>query len=325
MRRLPMIFVAVLLASAGCETDFSPKGPFEDRMVVFGILTPSSSAQIVRLESTYDPPGFNPLDHTTSTQTINAQVSLTEDRSTVFVLRDTTLRRTDTGRYQDSIKAFVASPLTVVRGTRYTLDITSPVYGTLTANTTVPGTGFVDVALSSIPSLTNPLSFQRDLDMIAFISPATEGNKVQMFVEYEVPSLNPGVALLEEVPLAVKDQLDCVTFDATYPLLRRRTQLSGQEVWTFPHANYMIILRKILKMHEPRTINFRRVVLVLVQADQHLYRYSSLVNGFQDEFSIRVDQPNYTNIQGGLGVFGAFTLDSASVALPSSFPGLSCP
>ncbi|MBI2620127.1 MAG: DUF4249 family protein [Ignavibacteriales bacterium] len=318
------ILAGLALTTLGCETDFNPKGPFLDRIVLYSVLTPASNRQIVRLETTYNPPGFNPLEHTSTRQIMNAQVSVSWD-SSVVVLRDTLIQRNDGARYRDSIKAFVASPLTAFRGKTYAIAVIAPTYGTLTAATTVPGNGTVDVALSGRVILTNPISFREDIQAIAFVSSLAEGHRVQMYVEYEIASATPVIVAMEEVPIVIENQRDCLTFDAVYPILRRRTRADGQESWEFPHQNYVAILRKILKMHEGQMVNFRRVVLVLVQADRHLYRYSSLVNGFQDEFSIRVDQPNYTNVEGGLGLFGSFTLDSASIALPSSFSGLSCP
>jgi hypothetical protein len=49
------------------------------------------------------------------------------------------------------------------------------------------------------------------------------------------------------------------------------------------------------------------------QVEENLYKYYNLANGFQDPYSIRTDQPDFSNIQGGLGIFGAMTLDSVRV------------
>jgi hypothetical protein len=54
---------------------------------------------------------------------------------------------------------------------------------------------------------------------------------------------------------------------------------------------------------------------VLTQVEDNLYKYYNIVNGFQDEFSIRTDLPDYTNIRGGVGLFGAMTEDSVVVDL----------
>ena len=146
-----------------------------------------------------------------------------------------------------------------------------------------------------------------------------------MFLEYEVPTLDPGVLRKEEVPLLTTNYQDCLTYDAVYPQIRRRQQASGREAWVFPYVSYQRAILKILKSHEGQTVEFKRVIVAIIQADRHLYSYFSLVGGFRDEFSIRVDEPNYTNIDGGLGFFGSFTADSVSVTLPLDFPKITCP
>ncbi|MEK7671562.1 MAG: hypothetical protein AAB344_05010 [Bacteroidota bacterium] len=39
------------------------------------------------------------------------------------------------------------------------------------------------------------------------------------------------------------------------------------------------------------------------QLDDALYAYYTTANGFPDSGTLRLDEPDYTNIEGGLGVF----------------------
>jgi len=48
-----------------------------------------------------------------------------------------------------------------------------------------------------------------------------------------------------------------------------------------------------------------------------LYNYYGIANGFRDPNTIRVDEPDFTNIAGGVGVFGGFVQDTLVVALPA--------
>ena len=59
----------------------------------------------------------------------------------------------------------------------------------------------------------------------------------------------------------------------------------------------------------------KRALVVLTQVDEDLYAYSKRVNGFEDPFSIRTDLPDYSNISGGHGIFGALVEDSVFVEL----------
>ena len=323
-KRLTWSYV-VLFLFGSCDSSFDPRGPFLDRLVVYGVLTPTNQTHYVRIFSTYNPPGLNPLDNTSSNQISSAVVSLAFDTSTL-ALRDTVVPRDDPGRYTDSVKAFVASPLSIVRGRTYSLTVNSPVYGILTASTRVPGTGVMDIDIDSRYALTTPSEARADISIFVAPSPSTEGHAVRVFVEYELPVANPGVILTEEIPLEITNYQDCTHFDAEYPHVRRRELVGGRELWTFRLENYRRALIRILKIHEGVVIDFRRVYVELVQADEHLYKYYSLVNGFQDQFTIRVDQPNYTNINGGLGLFGSFASDTTIISstLAPNFPNLTC-
>ena len=323
-KRLISVFL-LFFPLGGCDSNFDPKGPFLDRMVVYGVLTPTNQTHFVRLFSTYNPPDLNPLDITSSNQTTNAVVSLAFD-TTTLALRDTVVPRDEVNRYTDSIQAFVASPLSILRGRTYSLTVNSPVYGTLAASTRIPGTGTIDIDIDSRFSLTTPDMGRADISIFTTPSATTEGHAIRVFVEYELPVANPGVIVTEEVPLDITNYRDCTHFDAEYPRVRRRELVGGRELWRFRLENYRRTLVRILKTHEGSVIDFKRVYVEIVQTDEHLYKYFSVVNGFQDQFSIRVDQPNYTNIEGGLGVFGSFTSDTSVISqtLPPTFPNLTC-
>ncbi len=324
MKSTRLIF-SLLVILGGCDTSFDPRGPFLDHLVVYGVLTPVNQTHYVRLFSTYDPPEFDPLGNTSSNQISNAVVSFSFD-TTTLALRETVVPRDDLGRYTDSIKAFVASPLPIVKGKTYSLTVTSPVYGTLSATTRVPGTGIVDIDIDSRFSLAAPDQGRADISILVTPSLLTEGHAVRIFVEYELPAANPGTIYTEEIPLKITSYKDCANFEAQYPRVRRRELAGLRDLWRFPLENYRRALVRILKTHEGVVVDFKRVYVELIQTDEHLYKYYSVVNGFQDQFSIRVDQPNYTNIKGGLGVFGSFVSDTIVVSstLAPNFPALTC-
>ena len=313
-----------LLGLLACEVPFDPKGDFLDRVVVFGILSPQKTVHVVRLSTTYDPPQFNPLDNTNSNQISNATVTITVN-AVGTVLRDSVFQRNDTSRYQDSIRAFVYTAGTIQRGVPYSLSAVIPGYGTLTASTTPPSSGTIEIENDSRPTLTNPDVNRSDVMFFAIPANNAEAHALRVFLEYEVPTLNPGVLVKEEVPLFTTNYEDCLTYDAVYPQVRRRQQVAGREIWMLPYVSYQRAILKILKSNEGHVVNFKRAMVVMIQTDKHLYSYFSLIGGFRDEFSIRVDEPNYTNVEGGLGFFGSFTADSLSVTLPLSFPKISCP
>jgi hypothetical protein len=60
---------------------------------------------------------------------------------------------------------------------------------------------------------------------------------------------------------------------------------------------------------------FLRIDFELLIFDRFLAAYISTTNGFLDNLSIRLDEPNYSNINGGLGIFGAYIYNVLPITL----------
>ena len=80
-----------------------------------------------------------------------------------------------------------------------------------------------------------------------------------------------------------------------------------------------MVLSAVAAQTYPTKLVFHSVVLQFVQYEENLYNYYSVVNGFQDRYSIRLDQSTYSNISGGMGLFGAYSVDSLVHTLPYDF------
>ena len=59
----------------------------------------------------------------------------------------------------------------------------------------------------------------------------------------------------------------------------------------------------------------------MIECDQALSRYYSSVNGYMDQFSVRLDERTYTNIQGGEGIFGSSTTTSMKFPVNAKYAG----
>ena len=75
----------------------------------------------------------------------------------------------------------------------------------------------------------------------------------------------------------------------------------------------------VLDRYPRKPVTFRRVVLRILQCEQNVYNYYNTVNEFRDPVSVRLDEPDYSNVSGGWGMFGAYTLDSLTYTLPHDF------
>ncbi len=312
-----LLTVALAGMALSCDQSFDPKGVYEDRLVVYSILSTDRNQQFVRVFSTYDPPGYDPREVGNDRQIRGALVSMQETGSLVQ-FRDTALARPDTSRYKDSLRLYVGAPFLPQSGKTYRLSVSTPTYGMVTATVTMPSSGTLSVTAGysavTVPNSTDP---NRLISLHATFSSATRGYLIRMQVDYEVQTDTGWKLERVEIPYLFQGGGFDLT-KAVYPTLTRA--LTHATRVDFVNGGYRAVLNHvILDRHPTRLITFKHIAFYLLQAEANMYDYYSITSGFQDPYSIRLDQPLHANIQGGYGVFGGYTLDSLIFPLPVNF------
>jgi hypothetical protein len=309
--RCGLALLILILSQVSCNQPFDPHGPFENLPVVFCILDGSQDVQFLRLYTTFaaesDPRQVNVEEPIAGA---NVEV-LTPNGAVSF--RDTTLPRADTSVFKSPLQMYIA-PFQPLPGGSYALRILSPL-GEATSAITLPSNANLTIQGSFF--LQNPSQTPEGSKIFVFttLSEGAKGYVMRLFVNYDITSGGSTVNHSTEVPILIKDK-DFST--ALLPTLRRKTVANGFEV--YPVEFYALTLSEILKRHPTGQIMFRKAVVITLQAEENLYNYFSIVNAFNDRYSIRLDEPEFTNIIGGRGLFGGFSIDSLIVDLPSNFP-----
>lgn len=294
-----IVALSFLLIAAGCNEPFSPKGPFQQRLVAYSVLSPTSNVQYVRLYLNYNPPGYDPYAVTTEPSDTNAQVTIS-DGGRSFPFHDTLLAPT--------LRAFVNSSFRPQPGIQYTLTAISQ-YGSIDATSTVPASGTISIPDQSV--LLYPTSFtNQNIDVHVGLATQTRGFLVQFIIVFtlESDSTFTGQA---QIPLSYgQDSTGASTPE--YPQLQR--MVDQNPIFSFTVSNYLNTLAALTSQYNARII-VKQAHFYLVQVDENAYDYYNVVNGFRDPYSIRTDQPDFSNIQNGLGVFGSFNIDSLVIQL----------
>jgi hypothetical protein len=226
------------------------------------------------------------------------------------------------GTPDSSYTEYLARPFRPLRGNTYTLRVNAPT-GSAISTVTVPAFYDSPIYLRDFVILQNPHSYPLTMPITASatISAQTLGLMVRFMLEYE--ALRDGVWYVErlEVPLAYPTGPNMT--EPLYPSLHRRENVvpsSGgaphPETVFFNNRAYEEAITRLHSQFGSNTLRMRQAVFFLVQADRHFFTYYAFANGFEDPLSIRVDQPDYSNITGALGIFGAMTLDSVAYSIP---------
>ncbi len=234
-QRYGTVFLLVLLF--GCEEPFTPKGPYEQKLAVVGILSTTSDTQYVRVFKTYDPQGFNPYEVLQDQAVRGATVTVARGGS-VVQYQETMVARTDTSRFRDNIVAYSAHPFRVQPGRTYSLDVVTPSDGNIHSSTTAPDTGWISVLNPFVLSLDRVLRGEGGLLAVqAMISPSASAYMLRFYLDFDVRRNSSWVPMRIEIPAWV------IFIDTTryfgYPKLRRRTSTPGPPGTWQPEGAYL--------------------------------------------------------------------------------------
>lgn len=312
LHHVPLIGI-VLLTFISCSDSFSPKAPFREQLVVYSVLSTDRDVQFVRVYRNYDVSGFDPFENQSDTPLSGAQVVVTGPRGS-YTLKDTLLARPDTSRYKSPIAAY-AGRWKVEPGQTYALTVNAPGIGSTSASVMTPGPSQQIYWTYGTDILDDPDNYKKTGYVGAYTRfwQTTKAYTYQLAIEYLV--LTPAGWKTEtiEVPLWASYDLE----NAGYPSLLKVYIYAGG---SYSKEVYVNTLLHVVRVHAGSKLTFKRIVFRILQVDQNWYDYYNTVRKFQDMFSIRLDEPDFTNLSNGYGLFGAFTVDSLEHLYPPAFP-----
>lgn len=316
---LLLAFLTVLLAS--CDQSFDPRATLQEQMAVFSVLSTDRSIQFVRVQKNYMPKEFNPLSHVEDDFLSDAIVTIREANK-VFRLRDTSIARMDTSRYTFPLKTFYVQPLVPTRGRTYEVIVQSVSQGQISALAAVPDKPVITISSEAIQNLDRPDRFSQDskIVFITRLSAVTKGYLGRLFLYYDVLKDNEWMEERAEIPIFSADSSNYSLDIPIFPKLTvaPRSTYTGM---TYRNGYYKAIINKINERYKGTRIIFKWATLVVLQADQNVFKYYSGVHGSEDPYSIRLDEPMFSTIDGALGMVGAYSLDSLVNVLPENFWG----
>lgn len=326
--RLDVAFCAALMTIAvisefiiGCDQPFDPRAPLDQQLVVYSVLSTDRDVQFVRVNSNYMPAGFDPNAYDGDNAVRDASVTISSSGGTV-ILRDTVLARPDTNRYKSLMYMYAIKPFTPQRGKTYQVWVHTPSLGTASASAVIPARPLIALADASVPILMEPFKYAETsvVQYAVDLSSYARGYSSHLYIYYDVLKGPRWVEERAEVP--VSSSIWDTTYSLQWAQYAELAVCPESNRVTLQFANgylktviYQVRWRQYVDTH----LIFKWIVLVVLQADQNLFGYYQSIRGYQDPQSIRLDEPQYSKINGGIGVVGAYALDSLVFVLPERF------
>jgi hypothetical protein len=303
-----------------CDQPFDSKGSFDKRLVVYSVLSTDRDVQFVRVEKDYMPEGYDPLADSSDHFLTNAEVQL-QSAGLTNILRDSTIARTDTSRYKFPLRTYFVKPLKITHGESYTVIVRSPQYEQVSASIVVPQKPVLVMTPVSNSIIENPGNFSDSSEILItmFLGSGSIGYLGRLFLDYSVQIGGEWVDKRTEVPVAYAySGLKDFRFIRYAQLTRNGYNNVSASVYR--NDLYLKTLSAIAFDKYPKmNIIFHRVVFQVMQVERNLYAYYRVAHAYNDPHSTRLDEPLYSNVAGGVGVIGAYTVDSLVNVLPENF------
>ena len=314
------LIYSLVAVFVSCNQPFDPQGAFNQRLVIFSILSTDRNVQVVRVEQSYAPNGGDLLAYNMDNFVANAKVILTGADSTMQ-LNDTTFARVDTTRFKYPLRAYASRPYIPQYGSQYVISVQTDQFGTAGGKVTIPEKSHLAWGAGAEEVLNSPGSHQPGdaIPCYVLLSDIAKGYIARLFVDYSVYLGGQWVDQRAEVPVAF---IYSGTKDfrwVTYAQLMRRPT-THEFIQAYRNDIYAGTLINVsFDKYPTNKLVFKRIVYQFLQVEENLYNYYLLAHQFNDPRTLRLDQPDFTNVMGGVGVIGAYTLDSLTHTLPDVF------
>jgi hypothetical protein len=312
-----LCIVCAMLAWSGCDQSFTPKVSSGNRYFVFCIIntTPrGSGAQVALVDRMYDVEGLIPSMNTVDPFVHDSRLTLGVRGKYYAFEPDTSIRR-DTSRYNTPLYYYTLRGVTLVGQDAILLRVVLPDSTLLTGSTVIPPYR----PTSSTPEFPSGVTtlVDRENEGDAWILD-WEGVATEEHLFFPRLSLTWYVVDSVTTYHSTSVPLRYVRSGDNYVPVYATVQ-SGTSIRVELDALDRFMQGIGSAIEDKSTIHLQSLSLNIVEYDTPLSRYYSSVNGYMDEFSVRLDERTYTNVQGGDGIFGAAYSTSFSYSIERHF------
>jgi hypothetical protein len=300
---LPFIFIVFAAFLTSCNDNLSPKADFEEEYVLYCVLNADTTYQTAYISHTYQVEGYNGLENRTDPAIEGATVKLIINGTTVYNFSESSVPRTDTSRYNTPVKYYslngykpsddqkieVVATLNngkVLKSTSQVPPVTYVYFETSTMNydpSIDDGTGVVGIKFAwrflSILYNNSTNYFAPRLELV-YYKADNPAHKIRVKVPYYFVPKNASYSPV--YPNVMTGKTAMFYGDSVERVLNMISEGDAQK------SNYI----------------FDKAEFTLLLLDKYLAASVASETTFNDEFSMRIDATDFTNIEGGLGMFG---------------------
>lgn len=288
-----LVFIGILLLTflvISCEENFSPKSYFAEKYILYCVMNVDSAKQTAALLKSYDVEGFDPYTNTESSFVSGADIRVRQ-KDRVFFMKDTSAIIESASRYPVPINFYYVENFLSIGNDSIEIVAILPSGKKLYGISKAPD-------IVSFNTSNDKILPPEDKSLISFSWNSNEPNRWYL-PKFEFFYIKNGITQKKVIPVTYK--LENGTWKPVYPAITNNSYVN----FTFSALDSSFAQ---ISKGDPNKSGYKILgaVLSLLIFDEPLSNYYSTTNGFLDDFTVVLDENDYTNITGGLGILGLY-------------------
>jgi len=302
-----VIILTTGLILTSCNEDFSPFTEKKNFSILNCILRSDTAYQTLTLSSSYQPDGYDPYTVANDPVIRGADVRVWVNDS-VFVFRDSTAKRTDTSRYKDDIYFYYHKNMYLYPNANIEVEVILPGGKKLSAKSKTP-------QRLSFSSLSSTVISESIDDFAKIIWNTYSSDKYflpRMTFSYYKLINGVQTKFTKIIPMRY------LTIDGNITPVFAQPGYSNQ---FFVHKSAIEKALEEISDNDADKSSYSICEFVHVDVlsfDNNLTRYYSSIQ-IKDNLTISVDENDYTNINGGMGIFASYYKDTYRLKFFSNY------
>ncbi len=311
MKKIFFILMFILfITMESCRNDFNINAPYQDVYVLNCVLRNDVPLQYAIIsKNVYSGNGLSPASASSAQNIKGAKVEIYYNDS-VFVMRDTTIQIADSGNITP-VNCYYIKNMTIKPGMTISIKAATQDGQVLQSTTQVPAISFSKFS-AAFPQIMQPpqvpVPGYQEKPSYSWTWTGGSGDITnilslpQLEIDYKINDGSSNADKKILVPLALY-----YTFDESGNLIPHNVELSFD--------NYCLTTLKTINEalqsisgNDPNKKDYiiTKVLFNVISLDQDLSKFYSAHNSYTEDFSIKLRQADYSNVEGGKGIFGVY-------------------
>jgi len=308
-KTLLILFLISLLILESCDETFSPYGKFEQKYSLNCIVRADTNFQVTTLFQSYSSNDNTPSQNRSASFVHNAFIRLWRGNDDIYVLKDSTIKESDTLHTSTPINFYYAKNFVPHQNDNLEIEVLLPNGNRLRSKTKVPDLVIKDLVKTSasIPPISG--------NMVTFAWRSSEADEIFVPTLFLIYRQKVGERLIQK-----KVQIPWKYVNENGEEVGINRPPTRNQLVQYSMENIERVLKSISEGDNNKNNYFILSALLEIKIfDRNLSAYYLSTGRITDIYSVSLDSQDYSNINGGFGVFGSILEQKMAILFDNDY------